>query len=310
MSRGTLVLLAVAGAALIYGATNLIIYIADTNRARKVNDEARSLLNTAAPVVTEAPQEELPPETPLATPVAVTVTKDPDSTLEPVVTMAPRAQEQTGTAELLSEYTTLYSRNHDLGGWLRVRALLPTVDIPVVRGKNDYYMTHSFNGAESVEGTAFIDELNSIWPRDEHLFIYAHNLKSGEMFGKLNRLTSLETLRRNPFVDFDTLYEKLVWVPVAAYVCSINEGYEDYFNFFETRYRNETDFDNYIARAKELSYVKLNVDVRYGDRLLTLVTCHDDEHLQRFCVLYRQMRPGETETELRSKYFRPGAPAG
>ena len=58
-----------------------------------------------------------------------------------------------------------------------------------------------------------------------------------------------------------------------------------------------------IARAKELSYVKLNVDVRYGDRLLTLVTCHDDEHLQRFCVLYRQMRPGETETELRSKYF-------
>ena len=303
MSRGTLVLLAVAGAAVIYGAVNLIIYVADTNRTRAINDEARSLLNTAAPVVTEAPTEDLPPETPLATPVAVTVTRDPNSTLEPVVTMAPRQQEQTGTAELLSEYTTLYSRNHDLGGWLRVRALLPTVDIPVVRGKNDYYMTHSFDGTESVEGTAFIDELCSIWPRDEHLFIYAHNLKSGEMFGKLNRLTDLAVLRRNPFVDFDTLYEKIVWVPVAAYVCSVNDGYEDYFNFLVTRFRGRDEFDAYIARAKELSYVKLDTDVHYGDKLLTLVTCHDNEHLQRFCVLYRQMRPDETETFLRSKYF-------
>ena len=209
----------------------------------------------------------------------------------------------TKSPELLQEYISLYAQNSDMCGWIRVRAIR-NIDIPYVRGKNDYYIHHDFYGRESVAGTAFLDETCTDWPRDKNLIIYAHNLKSGEMFGELNRLSSLTLLRSNPFVDCDTLYDKGVYIPVAVYVCSVDPADPTYFNFNLSSFRSGEEMDAYVRRAKELNRVSIDVDVAETDDLLTLVTCRDEAGMERFVVLLRRLRAGETESSVRSRYFR------
>ena len=205
--------------------------------------------------------------------------------------------------DLLPEYVYLYAVNSDMGGWLRVRAI-PRIDFAWVRGKNAYYIHKDFYGRESVGGTAFLDECCTDWPQDPNLIIYAHNLKSGDMFGELHRLMEADVLTASPLIDFDTLYEKGVYVPVAVCVCDINPGTASYFDFNVASFSGPEAFGAYIARAKELSRVRYGADAEYGDRLLTLVTCYDDANQQRLLVIARALREGETEESVINAFFR------
>ena len=47
------------------------------------------------------------------------------------------------------------------------------------------------------EGTAFLDEGNSIYPLDEHVLIHGHNMRDGSVFGDLDNFRDLEFLQEN-----------------------------------------------------------------------------------------------------------------
>ena len=204
--------------------------------------------------------------------------------------------------QMMEKYAALYEKNNDLIGWLDVNCLY-RVNFAIVQGKNNFYMDHDFNRQENVNGAAFLDETSSVWPRDDNLIIYAHNMKSGEMFGELNLLQNSEKLNRNPFVSFDTLYEQGTYVPLAVFVCSVVQA-DDYFQFYVRNFRSESEFDEYVGRARELSSVRLKTDAQYGDQLLTLVTCYDQENRQRFVVLLRKLRDNETRDSVKAAFFK------
>lgn len=239
---------------------------------------------------------------------ALTATMEPSATenvqtLAPTITPAPVfTQVPDGyQPRMLEKYAGLYQKNANLVGWLRVNSLY-RINFAVVQGKNNFYMNHDFNGRENANGSAFLDETCRIWPRDDNLMIYAHNMKSGEMFGELNQLQNKEKLYQNPFVTFDTLYEEGTYVPVAVFVCSVVQA-DDYFQFYVRNFKSEAAFDQYISRARELSRVPLTTDARYGDELLTLVTCCDQANRQRFVVLLRKLRGNETMETVKAAFF-------
>ena len=95
---------------------------------------------------------------------------------------------------------------------------------------------------------------------DDNLIIFAHNLKNGDMFGELNRLTDASVLKANPLIDFDTLYEKGVYVPVAVLVCDINPGSAAYFDFNVSTLSTKEAFDAHIGRAKALNLVRCGAE--------------------------------------------------
>ncbi len=282
---------------------------------KKALDDTRALVGaTLEPGETVAAV--LPAETPEPAVIILSTAVPPEETALPQGTdaSAPPAAGPNVTArvtfngltyspELLEDYVALYARNRDMGGWLRVRAIR-NIDFAYVRGRNDYYISHDFYGNENVNGTAFLDETCTDWPRDKNLLIYAHNLRSGEMFGELHRLESLQLIRSSPFVDCDTLYEKGVYIPVAVLICAVDSSEEDYFDFNVSTFRNEAEFDAYIARCRELNRVDLDVDVQFSDDLLTLVTCCDDTGVRRFLVVCRRLRADETERSVLDRYFR------
>lgn len=203
--------------------------------------------------------------------------------------------------EILPNLQELYQKNNDCIGWLKINSLY-RINFAVVQGSNNFYMNHSFDKTENVNGAAFLDETCKIWPRNDNLIIYAHNMKSGEMFGELNQLQYLDKLYADPFVSFDTLYEQGTYVPLAVFVCSVVQA-DDYFQFYVRNFKTEEAFDRYISRARELSRVALKTDALYGDELLTLVTCYDRANTQRFVVLLRKLRSNETVETVKSAYF-------
>ena len=307
------ILIGVLGLLLVWAVFSLVTrWIIPNAKEKQALDSVRSLVGaTADPAsVTEIP---LPADTPAPTPEEIAADAltpaPPAETATAVPAYAPNTTARISgnglfyAPELLEEYIALYSVNRDMGGWIRVRAI-KNIDFPYVRGKNEYYITHDFYGGVNSNGTAFLDETCKDWPRDQNLLIYAHNLKSGEMFGELNRLSNYRTLRANPFADCDTLYEKGVYIPVAVLVCSVDPKESDYFDFHTGTFRNQEAFDRYITRARELNLVNLQVDVNYSDELLTLVTCYDEAGLRRFLAVYRRLRADETEASVLEKYFR------
>lgn len=293
---------------MVYAAWQLISYAVQMNDARTLREElAETVMNEAAgleePQAVQAQQEEQPrQQEPLETEeAALSATPEPAALQPHISASAAPTLNPYIRPEILMTYQALWERNNDLVGWLNVKAL-PQVDIPVVQRDQTYYLRRDFDGRSNMNGTAFMDRKSSIWPRTDNLIIYAHNMKSGEMFGGLQKLRKEIFYRENPLTSFNTIYERANYVPVAVVLCSIHREDADFFNFYVTDFRDQEAFDSYITQARAMSDVDSPYDVRYGDDLLTLVTCHDEAHRQRLLVILRRVRPDESLEELAQRW--------
>lgn len=286
------ILMLAMAAVMLYAAWQLIDYGVQAQRSRNMQQELRASLVTEAPTPEPTPEET--PDVPQTAGRAVSA-----PTTAPARTPAPTL-EPWRIPDILPAYKRLHERNGDLVGWLTIERLY-RVDIPIVQRDQTYYLRRAFDGSSNMNGTAFLEESCRIWPRDDNLIIYAHNMKSGEMFGELHRLADADYYRDAPVTWFDTIYEQGMYVPVAAVLCTVAQGPE-HFGFFQRNFRSEAEFDAYIARARELSKLETPFDVRYGDDLLTLVTCYDDANTQRFVVVLRRIRDTENADAVVSRW--------
>ncbi len=281
---------AVLAAVLIYGASQLIGYLAGAWQTRQLQRELRASLTSEEPQLTASPT--------LETTQSPATTPDPRTTatpFRPVTTLSPWTK-----PEVLLTYQGLLERNRDFVGWLNIERLY-RVDFAVVQRDQSYYIRRDFDGRSNINGTAFMDVLSSIWPRTDNLIIYAHNMKNGEMFGELHRLLEEPYYREAPITTFNTLYERASYVPIAAMNCDVTPGGR-FFNFCVADFPSEKSFDKFIARAQELSAIKPPYDVHYGDQLLTLVTCVEQDSAERVVVLLRRIRDNETPEQLRAMW--------
>lgn len=283
---------AVLAVAMAFAAVQLIGYAGQMLGARNVQAELLASLPSEAPAETPVPGADA---------IGADVPSAPAYTAQPAVSAVPlptptATLEPWKTPEILFTYHALWEENNDLVGWLNIDRLY-RVDFAVVQRDQSYYLRRDFYGRSNMNGTAFLDVTCDIWPRSDNLVIYAHNMKSGEMFGGLHRLLEEPYYREAPLTTFNTIYERASYVPVAAMLCSIRQG-ENYFNFCVPDFAGEEAFNRYIARAGELSAIDPPYDAVWGDQLLTLVTCWDGDDDKRVVVILRRVRWCESEDEL------------
>lgn len=279
---------------LLLAASQLAGYAWQMFRNRSVQAELLAALPDQTPTPTPAPQPAAAPTdapAPDVPPTAASASPQPTPTATP---------EPWKTPEILFTYHALWEENNDLVGWLNIERLY-RVDFAVVQRDQSYYLHRDFYGRSNMNGTAFLDVTCDIWPQSDNLVIYAHNMKSGEMFGGLHRLMEEPFYRESPLTTFNTIYERASYVPVAAMLCSIRQG-EDYFNFCVSDFSGEEAFNRFVARARELSAIDPPYDAVWGDQLLTLVTCYDGDDDKRVVVILRRVRWGEDEEMLRAMW--------
>lgn len=242
---------------------------------------------TPTPAITAAPTPVAGPDDSMPVAVDEPIPTPDDDTLVIALPTAPPIQDS---------FSTLLSANPDTVGFLEIEGML---SLPVVQrlNDNDYYLDHNFEDAKALEGTLFLDGMNRLVPEDDCLIVYGHNMKNRTMFGQLSAYGDISHLRQYPVVHFDTLYENRSYVAFAAFSASMKPGDAHYFDVRNFIF-DQDGFDKFVLKLQSRSVFKSPVDVRYGDRLLLLVTCDYTNREGRFILALRQLRADENEGNM------------
>ena len=190
---------------------------------------------------------------------------------------------------MLEEYETLYNKNRRLIGWLKIEDT--NIDYPVLQTTdNIYYLDHNFEQEYDKNGSLFLDAACDIVHRNTNLIIYGHHMRSGKMFGNLNKYSSESYYKEHPYIQFDTIYEKGTYQVMYVFRSKIYNEDEivfKYYQFFDAV--SEKEFDSNMQEMAAISLYDTGVRAGFGDELLTLSTCDNSEADGRFVVVAKRI---------------------
>lgn len=207
------------------------------------------------------------------------------------------AGEDDGFSDGISDKYADYRRRYpDYSGRLIVEAL--EMDFPVAQCRNNsYYLKHTIDGRIDRHGALFADCRNNLKELDDNTVIYGHNMKDCTQFGMLNVYKSAEKYRLCPVVTFNTVYKDYKWKVFASFLINTKPQDDDgrVFDYTRTDFRSEKEFSDFYSEVMERSYILTDVDVKYGDKILTMSTCSTLFDDSRLVVMARLVRDGESE---------------
>lgn len=190
---------------------------------------------------------------------------------------------------VLEKYKKLYSQNKSLIGWLKIDDT--NIDYPVMQTvNNEYYLDHNYTQEYDKNGSIFLDKDCDITNPGTNMIIYGHHMKSGKMFGNLDKYSSKKYYDEHPVIQFDTIYEEGVYQ--IMYVFRSRVYNEDdivfkYYQFLDATTPEE--FDSTMQEMANLSLYDTGVTATYGDKLITLSTCDHAEEDGRFVVVAKKV---------------------
>lgn len=163
---------------------------------------------------------------------------------------------------------------NDMIGWITIDGT--NVDYPISQSQNNaYYLKHDFSRTDSEMGGIYQDfrneklcekegDLNSI------SWVYGHNWYTGEMFA------NLISYRYQDF--YDEHKQLIIYRPDCfAYLGEIFAS--EIIDSSDTNYYRLNDFatieenQKYLDMLYENSYIKTDVEVNPGDKIIALATC-------------------------------------
>ena len=212
----------------------------------------------------------------------------------------------------MSTYEEQYEQNNDLIGWITIDGT--PIDYPVVQAEdNFYYLDKDINHEYTKNGSIFADyqcEFTSR-TRPANIILYGHNMRTGPSFAKLTTYypwytgtASLQQYLTSPIVKFDTIWEEGTYKIFGAMFVNTKEEHGEVFKYYKQRkITSEEEFYTYIAKIMDRSVFYTDVDLEYGDEILTLSTCYYPvgQIDTRFVVFARRVRDGESEEVDTSK---------
>ena len=192
--------------------------------------------------------------------------------------------------DVLNDYKTLYNKNKKLIGWLKIDDTI--IDYPVMQtSNNEYYLDHNFNQEKDNNGSIFMDTECVAYPRSQNLILYGHHMRSGKMFGDLEKYAKESYYKNHSIIQFDTIYEKGVYQVMYVFRAKVlkeNEIAFKYYQFIDAGSAEE--FDSYMNEMAQMSLYDTGVTAEYGDELLTLSTCDHSQTDGRFAVVAKRIQ--------------------
>ena len=228
----------------------------------------------------------------------------PTPKVEPVVTEAPAEEEPAEReAVMMDKHMEAWNRNNDVVGWIFFPGD-PRLSYPVLQGEdNDYYMDHDIDGNVCLsEGCITADYKLTFdgFNTSDNILLYGHNSVKNTFFAPLSNFhtRTLDYYQKNPIVEFDTMYEEGTWKIFATALFNTQEEFGEVFEYWEvTDFETADDFHHYVLNVMDRSALFTDVDLEYGDKLLTMHTClyplgrNVDS---RVVVFARKVRDGES----------------
>ena len=242
-------------------------------------------------------------------PEIIVTAYDPNSTKEPV--------EETFETEEINvtpvvntplniDFDNLIAKNPDTKAWIKITGTY--LNNVVVQGEdNNEYLTKDFYGNESVSGTIYSHYKNKWDGTDENLILFGHNMYNGEAFASVRYYVPYDQ-SREPISFYKVHPTVMLATPdggsqtykiFAGILVNTQSEYGEVFKYAnKTSFKSKTDFNNFILNVMDRSWFYTDVDLQYGDQLLTLSTCYwplGEEVDTRWVIFARKVRPGESE---------------
>ena len=166
----------------------------------------------------------------------------------------------------LINFSELKKQNSDFVAWISFPEEVG-IDYPVVKGSDDYYLSHSFNKERNSNGCLMINSVNSDDFSDKHTIIWGHNMKSRKMFGNLREYMDPEYATRNLYFWIYTEQRSLLYKIYSVHKVHLDSP-AFWIDIDDSARRLQ--FENAVKDGNVLEYLK--PDGKY-DNIVTLATC-------------------------------------
>ena len=226
---------------------------------------------------------------------------------EPVYNDTEETQEmkRNKTYVLLDAAKKLLDINDEIVGFMTIEGT--PIDIPVMQTKdNSKYLDLNFRGEESRAGALFLDWRNHFDDVDDqghlkednsgNLVVYGHNMADDSMFGSLKYYQrNADYYDQHPLIHFNSNYEYYTYKIFAFFIVDAeDESPTKYDCWNHLDFTSEEEFYDFVNEAKRHSIRLNDVDVKYGDQILTLSTCNTIlGDRGRLIIMARQVRTFE-----------------
>ena len=209
---------------------------------------------------------------------------------------------------LLAGADDLLAINEEVAGWISIADT--EVDYPLMQHLADsegdeYYLYRNIAGEDTKTGSIFLDCRCSFdmvgtdgtleIENSDNLIIYGHNMRDGSMFGSLKYyMTDDDYYEAHPIITLNSNYETYQYKIFAYFIADAEDETDTRFEYWNgINFADETEFYEYVNEIKRRTLRITNVDVSYGDSLLTLSTCSSVFDTARLVIVARLVREDE-----------------
>lgn len=152
------------------------------------------------------------------------------------------------------------------------------IDYPVAQGTdNQYYLSHTVNGAGNSSGCIFLDFRNNAQFQDKNSILYGHHMNNGTMFGSIVNYKDPNYYQAHPLLYLYTKKQNYIVELFAGYVKENSDN--------QIEFKDDNEFLAFIDSIKQKSTFKSDVNVGIEDRILTMSTCAYDFEDARYVLV-------------------------
>lgn len=191
---------------------------------------------------------------------------------------------------ILPEYAELFMQNTDMVGWIQIADT--NINYPVMHTPDnpDFYLKHGFDKGCTDYGCPYVQENCDVQLPTDNVIIYGHHMKNGSMFCDLEKFKSEDFYKEHKTISFNTLTDKYEYEIVAVFKTFVYSDSPESFKYYHfVNAETSEQFDEYIAKCKELSLYDTGVNAEYGDKLITLSTCEYSRTNGRLVVVAKRV---------------------
>ncbi len=185
------------------------------------------------------------------------------------------------------DFASLKEKNEDITAWITIPGLISE---PVVQRDNVFYMTHDVMGRVNGNGAIFMDAWEGFQEDRQTLILYGHNMRSGQMFGKLWQYENETFRKKHPVIYLDSASDMEEYRVFAAGIFGIEENMPNYLNILNLYSKNT------FVRLEAIRVLLDNSEIEGGtvredEQMLLLITCVDEENERRYVAAKRIVSP-------------------
>lgn len=191
--------------------------------------------------------------------------------------------------ENVKKVIDLKKENSDVIGWIQIDNTI--INYPILQtADNNFYLEHNYKKEKSKYGSIYLHKNSNIMNINSNLIIYGHNMKDEQMFNTLLKYEDVNFYNEHKKIKIATETEENQYEIVSVFKSRIfYQDEKDVFRYYNyINFKDEAMYNEYIENCKKIQLYDTGVSVKYGEQLITLITCEYSQKNGRIVVVAKK----------------------